>query len=351
MRTIKTLLADDHDLIRAGLRHALDTLPEVEIVGEAGSGPELALELEHLHPDLLVMDVNMPDFEPVAAVQRFRAAYPALKILVVSAYDDQAYVVGLLAAGVNGYHLKDQPLADLHLAVRRILDGGRWISDPLVNRLVDSRAPAQTSVAALTQRQRELLYLLTQGCSNQRIAHLMDLSIKTVENHLTALYRTLAVESRLEATHYANQHPELLSVPARERLPSQPPSPGETFNILLVDDNPRYRAQLSKLAARVGPALSFYEAGDSDEAVRLAASAKPLLAFVDAVLRDEDGIQCARRIKAVSPATRVILISAYPDRELHRIGLAAGALAFLDKRDVDAAAVRQVVEDALETTR
>lgn len=345
MSPTRALLADDHALIRAGLRDALASLPGIEIVGEAGNGRDLFLALERLHPDLLVMDVNMPDFEPVAAVHKVRAAYPNLKILVVSAYDDEAYVVGLLSAGVNGYHLKDQPLSDLQLAARRILDGGRWISDPLVNRLVDHRAEA---VSPLTRRQRELLYLLTQGYNNNKIALVMDLSIKTVENHLTALYRAIGVESRLEANNYASRHPELLLVPEQEKIQGRLETRAETLTILLVDDNPRYRAQLGKLVGRISPAASICEAEDSAEAARLAGQVKPKLAFIDVVLREEDGIQCARRVRAVSPATRIILISAYPDREFRRIGLNAGAVAFLDKKDIDAATLRQLVNDTLE---
>lgn len=346
MSPARTVLADDHALIRAGLRDALASLPEIEIVGEAGNGRDLFLSLEKLHPDLLVMDVNMPDFEPVMAAHEIRAKYPSLKILVVSAYDDEAYVVGLLSAGVNGYHLKDQPLADLQLAARRVLDGGRWISDPLVNRLVDHHHAEATS--PLTRRQRELLYLLTQGYNNNKIALVMDLSVKTVENHLTALYRAIGVESRLEANNYASRHPELLIIPEQEKAQNRLDAHAETLAILLVDDNTRYRAQLGKLAGRISPTASIYEAEDGVEAARLAGQVKPKLAFIDVVLRDEDGIQCARRVKAVSPATRIILISAYPDREFRRIGLNAGAVAFLDKKDIDAATVRQLVNDALE---
>jgi len=346
MLPARTLLADDHALIRAGLRDALSNLPEIEIVGEASNGRDLFLALERLHPDLLVMDVNMPDFEPVAAAHKIRAAYPNLKILVVSAYDDEAYVVGLLSAGVNGYHLKDQPLSDLQLAARRVLDGGRWISDPLVNRLVDHHHAEAAS--PLTRRQRELLYLLTQGYNNNKIALVMDLSIKTVENHLTALYRAIGVESRLEANNYASRHPEALMIPEHEKSQNRLYAHAETLVILLVDDNARYRAQLGKLVGRISPAASIYEAEDGVEAARLAGQVKPKLAFIDVVLREEDGIQCARRVKAVSASTRVILISAYPDREFRRIGLNAGAVAFLDKKDIDAATVRQLVNDALE---
>jgi DNA-binding NarL/FixJ family response regulator len=344
---IRVLLADDHAVVRAGLRNALVSLPQLEVAGEVGNGHELVEALRHLRPDLLVVDVAMPDFEPVETVRRIRADYPDLKILVVSAHDDEAYVVGLLEAGVDGYHLKDQPLSDLQLATRRILDGDRWISGPLVNRLVHRRPPAPGRAAPpLTRRQRELLRLLTQGCDNRKIAQTMGLSVKTVENHLTGLYRALGVVSRLEALNYAMRHPEALAAPGHEM--AEPEARSEAaLTVLLVDDNPRYRQQLGRMIGKAYPAALLYEAEDVPEALRLAERAKPQLALIDVVLTDEDGIQCARRLKAVSPDTRVVLISAYPDREFRRLGLGAGAVAFLDKKDLDAAAVRQVVEDAL----
>lgn len=349
MPPVKVLLADDHALVRAGLRDELKRLPELEIVGEVGNGPDLYTALDQLHPDLLVVDLHMPDFEPVAALIHIRWINPDLKILVVSAYDDEAYVVGLLSAGVNGYHLKDQPLSDLQLAVRRVLDGGRWISDPLVNRLISQQTAHPEPTPPLTRRQRELLYLLNQGYNNQRIARVMDLSVKTVENHLTALYRAIGVESRLEANKYAVHHPDLMLVPGQDRPENCADYAAlETLTVLLVDDNPRYREQLSKLLRKTCAASSVYEAEDSTDAFRIAGQIKPRLAFIDVVLREEDGIHCVRRIKEVSPATRMILMSAYPDREFRRMGLSAGALAFLDKKDIDAATVRQLVDDALD---
>ena len=347
MCPIKILLADDHDLIRAGLRDSLVKLPNMEVVGEVGDGSALMTALQELHPDLLVMDVNMPDFEPVAAAKKIKALYPTIKILVVSAYDDQSYVVGLLSAGVDGYYLKDQPLSDLQLAVRRVLDGGRWISDPLVNQLVVRQLPG-SGLVSLTNRQRELLYLLTQGYNNQKIALVLDLSVKTVENHLTALYRAIGVESRLEANTYANHHPELFGGFGQEaRFSEIDLNLTDAFSILLVDDNPRYRTQLGKIILRTQPIVQVYEAENISDAIHLCQSVKPNLAFVDVVLHDEDGIECTRRIKSVSPDTRVILISAYPDREFRRLGLSAGAVAFLDKKDIDATTVCQLVEDAI----
>ncbi len=343
----KIVLADDHDLVRAGLRNALANLAGIEIVGEVGDGHELNAALITLKPDFLVIDVAMPDFEPIAAVKQIKSDYPLLKILVVSAYDDEAYVVGLLGAGVNGYHLKDQPLAELQNAVQRILAGERWLSAPLLDRLIHRHSAPITAVTpSLTSRQRELLKHLAQGHENRKIAHLMDLSVKTIENQLTGLYRALEVNSRFEAMNYAMRHPEVLALANdADNAPVFPPDAALT--ILLVDDNARYRQQLARLIRTAYPRAALYEAEDTHEALRLAQRMPIHLALVDVVLRDEDGIQCARRLKTNSPATRVVLISAYPDREFRRLGLLAGAVAFLDKKDLDASALRQVIQDAM----
>lgn len=343
---LRTLLADDHAIVRAGLRNALQSMSDIEVVGEAADGLDLLKNLSELRPELLVVDVTMPDFEPITAIRKIKADYPAMKILVVSAYNDEMYVVGLLEAGVDGYHLKDRPLSDLQLAVQRVLAGERWISGSLVEQLVRHRSAPTKVVPSLTRRQRELLRLLAQGSDNRKISQAMELSIKTVENHLTSLYRAINVESRLEALRYVMDHPEALAISGHEMIEPEAPSK-DTLVVLLVDDNPRYRQQLGRLIGKTHPTSTLYEAEDTLDAVRLAQQVKPQLALVDVVLTDEDGIQCTRRIKSVSAATRVILISAYPDREFRRLGLAAGAVAFLDKKDLDSAAIRQVINNAL----
>ena len=135
MTPTRLILADDHEVVRAGLRNALLQLPDLDMVAEVGTGPGLTETLARHPIDLLIVDVAMPDFEPISAVRQIKAQYPDLKVLVVGAHADESYVVGLLDVGVNGYHLKDQPLADLQLAVQRVLAGDRWISGPLVERL------------------------------------------------------------------------------------------------------------------------------------------------------------------------------------------------------------------------
>jgi DNA-binding NarL/FixJ family response regulator len=351
MDNIRVLLADDHAVVRSGISNALKELPYLEIVGEASDGPEVFSALAETQPDCLLIDVTMPDFEPITAIRQIRAGYPAMKILVVSAYDDDVYVQGLLGIGVDGYHLKDQSLNELQLAVQRVLSGKKWVSSRLLDKLVslgDSHAPV---ASVLTARQRDILQLLQQGLDNQTIARRMGLSVKTVEKHLTRLYRQLDVQSRLGAVNYVTQHPDVLTVAGQIPLPSEgvveAASTLEPVSMLLVDDNARYRRQLRRMVGKVYPHAITYEAGNIKEATDLLRNTKPQLALVDVVLGDENGIHCTRRLKALSPQLRIVLITAYPDREFHKQGLDAGAVALLDKKDLDAATLRQVIDDVI----
>jgi DNA-binding NarL/FixJ family response regulator len=345
----RVLLADDHAVVRAGIRNALEDQAHLEIVGEVGDGPGVVQALAALRPELLLIDVAMPHFEPIAAIGRMRRQYPDMFILVVSAYDDDVYVQGLLQAGVNGYHLKDQPLSDLLLAVERVLAGKRWISSSLVDKLLQPASGALANSPRLSSRQLDILHLLAKGLDNRAIAAQLGLSVKTVETHLTRLYRQLNVQSRLEAVNYAHEHPHLIA-PARESVAGARLEIAATSQtaILIVDDNRRYRQQLRRMVERIYPQAVIYEAAGTDDALRLARQFKPPLAFIDMVLGDEDGIRCTRRLRAQAHDLRVILMSAYPDREFHRLGLEAGANAFVDKKDLDAASLYQIIMDTID---
>ncbi|HSO26763.1 MAG TPA: response regulator transcription factor, partial [Anaerolineales bacterium] len=262
MEPVKILLADDHAIVRAGMRNTLEEIPQLKVVAEVGSGPEVFAALKSYPVDCLLIDVTMPAFEPITAIREIRADYPELKILVVSAYDDDVYVRGLLGVGVNGYHLKDQSLNDLKLAVERVLAGERWVSSSLIGKLVGNRE-LEVHLPTLTRRQRDLLRLLRQGLDNQSIAQDMGLSVKTVENHLTRLYRQLEVQSRLEAMNFVTRFPQVLGAPGQEAAKEKPDySPGlqKGVGILVVDDNARYRRQLQRMIGRLCPQAIVYEA-------------------------------------------------------------------------------------------
>lgn len=350
------LLADDHTVVRAGIRKALEDLSDITIVEEVGDGPSLFAALERHHPDLLLIDIAMPAFDPLNDIRVIRSRYPETRILVVSAYDDDVYVQGLFRIGVDGYHLKDQPLSDLRLAVQRVLRGEKWVCGPLLEKLLTYASIHTDRPAAhhLSPRQKEILRLLDEGLDNQSIARRLNLSVKTVENHLTRIYRLLGVNSRVEAINLLRRHPYVLQQ-GPERLHTLLPLEtrsvaSEQFSVLVVDDNPRYRRQLHYMIVRAVPQVEVYEAESIEEAMTIVRAKQPALAFVDVILRGQDGIRCVRQLKALAPTMRLVLISAYPDREFHRQGLEAGAIAFVDKKDLDLTTLRHILEDALSTT-
>ncbi|HUV15055.1 MAG TPA: response regulator [Pelolinea sp.] len=349
MPKTRVILADDHAIVRAGFRKMIEQTPGLVVVSEIGNGPQVFEALKREPADLLIIDVTMPDFEPISAIRKIRADYPDLKILVVSAYDDDYYVKGLLNAGVNGYHLKDQSLLDLKLAIERVLEGQRWISSALINKLVISPNEKEM-LPDLTDRQREMLRLLQQGCDNKSIAQQMGLSVKTVENHLTRLYRRLDVRSRLEAVNYLARFPQVLGTPGlRAAQTTQQLSLDieKSAAILVVDDNTRYRKHLMRMIGKAYPRAVIYEAESVKETLNLAERVGFQLALVDVILGESNGIACVRQLHTIQPLTRIILISAYPDREFHRQGLESGAAAFLDKKNLDLPTLRQVIDDVI----
>jgi DNA-binding NarL/FixJ family response regulator len=215
-----------------------------------------------------------------------------------------------------------------------------------VDKLVRLR---EASPLALTERQRELLFCLQEGLDNLGIARRTGLSVKTVENHLTRLYRHLGVQSRLEAVSYVHQHAATIGAggAASQLFARESDRYAPRFVLMIVDDNVRYRTQLRRMIGKAYPAALILEAGGTQESLRLAHANPPQLALIDVVLGDESGIDCARTLHSTMPSVRVVLFSAYPDKEFHRQGIAAGAVAFLDKKDVDAAALRELIDDVI----
>ncbi|MEM9774550.1 MAG: response regulator [Chloroflexota bacterium] len=347
--TYRILLADDHEVVRSGIGNALRDLAYVEIVSEVGNGIALKHQLAIHQPDGLLIDVAMPDFNPIADIKEIRASYPDMRILVVSAHDDDIYVQGLLGAGVNGYHMKDQPLSDLKLALERVLNGHRWVTGRLLDKLVPSNNPSQPTLD-LTRRQKEILQELTKGHDNQTIARNSSLSVKTVENHLTRIYRLLGVQSRLEAVNFLNNNPGILgdgstsgTVGQRHGKTLQPTSSDRT--VLVVDDNPRYRKMLRQTLESLGPTGRVFDASNIAEAVQLANLHRPHLALIDVVLGNESGIDCVRELSNLPHVPRLVLISAYPDQEFRKTGRQAGATALIDKKDLNKEVLRQIVAD------
>lgn len=203
---IRVVLADDHPLIRSGLRARLEAEPDLAVVGEAADGEEAQQRCRSVEAEVLVLDLNMPGPPPTATMAFVQAHCPELRVLVLTAHGDDAYVRGMLAAGVAGYVLKDEAPDALVDAIRSVAHGGTWFSRSVVEVLMQPDRPVTLGGLALTHRERELLRLLARGWDNARISRELDLGEQTVRNYLSRLYGKLGVKTRAEAIVWAHKH-------------------------------------------------------------------------------------------------------------------------------------------------
>jgi DNA-binding NarL/FixJ family response regulator len=205
---IRVVLADDHPLVRAGIRAALADETDLHAVGEAANGFEAQRLCRELQPDVLVLDLSMPGPLPLEVMSAVRAHCPALKVLVLSAYDDDAYVWGVVGAGAVGYLLKDEAPDVVMHAIRTVMEGGTWFSRPVAAKLrhAPPQAPGGGAVEDLTSREREVLEAVARGWDNARIAAEVHLAEQTVRNAISRIYAKLGVCSRAEALLWAQQH-------------------------------------------------------------------------------------------------------------------------------------------------
>ena len=197
MSPIRILLAEDHTLVRAGIRALLESLEDVEVVAEASNGREALRLAKAHHPDVLLMDITMKELNGLEAAARLAKEHPAIRVIILSMHADQAYVHQALQAGAAGYLLKGSDLAELELALKAVTRGDTYLSPSvsrdLVGNLLNGKAPAANPLDELTPRQREILQLVAEGRTTKEIAHRLDVSIKTVETHRTQLMERLDI--------------------------------------------------------------------------------------------------------------------------------------------------------------
>jgi DNA-binding NarL/FixJ family response regulator len=207
MKSVRLLIADDHTLVRAGLCKLLESMPDIEVAGEAGDGLALLALVEQLQPDLVLMDIAMPGLNGLDATAQLAKAWPRISVLILSMHQNEEYVRQALRHGAKAYQLKDAAPQELALALQAVLRGETYLSAAVskgvmsdyVHRLRDEAQPA----AALTPRQREVLQLISEGKSTKEIARRLDLSIKTVESHRSALMKQLDVHEVAGLVRYA----------------------------------------------------------------------------------------------------------------------------------------------------
>jgi DNA-binding NarL/FixJ family response regulator len=203
---IRVLLADDHSLVRAGIRSLLGAMLEVEVVAEASSGEE-ALELAaRARPDVVLMDIAMKGMTGLEAAAMLRERLPEVRVVILSMHSGEEYVLQALRAGAAGYLLKDAATGELELALRSVMRGESWLSPAVSRQVVEGYVQRTASEAApevLTARQREVLRLVAGGKSTKEIAFLLNLSVKTVETHRAQIMERLGIRDVAGLVRYA----------------------------------------------------------------------------------------------------------------------------------------------------
>ena len=206
-RRIRILLADDHKLVRQGFRLILMSQDDMDVVGEAGSGKEAVDLAKALKPDVVVMDVTMPELNGIEATRRIREASPHVRVLALSVHRESVYVREIIRAGAEGYLLKESADTDLLAAVRAVAEGHSYLSPEVSGAILkDFRKHVTNPVDLLTSREREVLQLIAEGKTNKDIAAALNLSIYTVDGHRTRIMEKLNLHSVGELVRFAVRH-------------------------------------------------------------------------------------------------------------------------------------------------
>ncbi len=208
---MKIIICDDQALIRDGLEMLLKLEKDVEVVGQAQDGAEAVEQVAQHQPDLVLMDLKMPGMNGIEATRQIRTHYPAVKVLVLTTYDDDEWVYDAVRAGASGYLLKDMPREEVIKAVRGTVEGKAFVDPAVAGKLLGQVAEQQTQPATLitdklTGREVDVLRLLAQGLTNTDIATRLHLSEGTVRNHVSAIFAKLDVSDRTQAAVIAIQH-------------------------------------------------------------------------------------------------------------------------------------------------
>ncbi len=206
---IRVLLADDHTILRAGLKMMLNAQPDIEVIGEASDGRHAIQEAQRLLPDVIIMDITMPDCNGIEATRQVKRLQPDTRVLVLTMHENEEYLFQMLRAGASGYMLKEAADTELISAIRVVSSGRFYLSPSAQSMMVSDylqrvrTGEERDSYSALTEREREILKLVAEGHTNNQIAERLFISPKTVDTHRTHIMDKLNLHSRAELVKYA----------------------------------------------------------------------------------------------------------------------------------------------------
>ncbi|ASS74239.1 DNA-binding response regulator [Tumebacillus algifaecis] len=202
--TVRIVLCDDHTILRDGLRNLLNSEDDMEVVGEAADGKQAIELVNSLHPDVVIMDINMPELGGVEAVELLTAEHPQLRILILTMFNQDEYLFRTIQAGACGYLLKDSPITEVIEAIRTVIQGGSVLHPDLTHKLLASyREKENPELEKLSPREHQVLTTLVNGLSNKEIAEELFISEPTVKLHISNIYRKLGVKTRSQAIIHA----------------------------------------------------------------------------------------------------------------------------------------------------
>jgi two-component system response regulator NreC len=209
MNKIRVFLADDHAILREGIRLLLRKVPDIEVVGEAGDGEEAVAQVEQLVPDVILMDITMPGLNGLEATEQIKGKTPQVKVLILTMHETDQYLSGMLRAGASGYVVKTTVSSELISAIRIVHQGDVYLYPSIARMLVEDylqrvkRGEEKTSYEGLTGREREILMYIAEDKKNKEIADLLGISVRTVQAHRTNLMDKLGAHDRTELVKYA----------------------------------------------------------------------------------------------------------------------------------------------------
>ncbi|MFW6063140.1 MAG: response regulator [Chloroflexota bacterium] len=208
--TIRILVADDHPVVRDGLVAILSTQQDLQVVAEAGSGQEVLTRASQTRPDVILLDLEMPEMDGVATLRRLREEDPEARVIIFTAFDSDERILAAVQAGAQGYLLKGAPREEVFNAIRVVYEGGSLlqpvVASKLLKQMTQGQATAANEFEPLTPREREVLQLLAQGLQNKEIAGELVISERTVKFHVSSILGKLGAGNRTEAVAIAAQH-------------------------------------------------------------------------------------------------------------------------------------------------
>lgn len=203
--TIRVVIVDDHSVVRSGLEQFLATTDDIELVATATNGIEAIERVEAFHPDVVLMDLSMPEMDGIEATRLIAERHPSSGVLVLTSFSDQTRILDALEAGADGYLLKHADPDDIADAIRAVRAGGSPLDPKAARTLLESRRGTRAE-SQLTEREREVLLLVREGLANKQIARRLGIAERTVKAHLTSVYQRLGVTDRTQAALWASEH-------------------------------------------------------------------------------------------------------------------------------------------------